>query len=65
MVCVPYASAPTACAPPMVKTRSTPVTAAAANTNGFFSPRGVGTTMISSPTPATLAGTAFITTLDG
>jgi hypothetical protein len=34
----------------------------AASTSGFFSPRGVGTTMISSPTPATLAGIAFIST---
>jgi len=46
----------------MVNTRSTPVIAAAASTSGFFSPRGVGTTMISSPTPATLAGMAFIST---
>ena len=42
-------------APPMVNTRSTPVIAAAASTSGFFSP-AVGTTMISSATPATLAG---------
>ena len=35
---------------------------AAASTSAFFSPPGVGTTMISSPTPATLAGIAFIST---
>ena len=41
------------------------VLAAAASTNAFFSPFGVGTTMISSCTPATLAGIAFINTLEG
>ena len=49
----------------MVNTRSTPVIAAAANTRGFFSPPGVGTTMMSSPTPATLAGIAFMSTDEG
>jgi len=29
------------------------------------SPRGVGTTITISPTPATCAGIAFISTLDG
>ena len=49
----------------MVNTRSTPAMAAAAITSSFFSPRGVGTTITSSATPATLAGTAFINTEDG
>ena len=49
----------------MVNTRSTPAMAAAASTSSFFSPRGVGTTMMSSATPATLAGSAFISTDDG
>ncbi len=49
----------------MVNTRSTPAIAAAAITSAFFSPRGVGTTMTSSPTPATFAGSAFISTDDG
>ena len=37
----------------------------AAITKAFFSPSGVGTTMINSLTPATLAGIAFINTDDG
>ena len=74
IVAVPYASAPTACAPPMAKTRSTPDTAAAASTSGlrmvvlvmpFTVCAGIGATMTISPTPATLAGTALISTLDG
>ena len=62
---VPKASAPTACAPPIVNTRSTPAIAAAASTIGLRTPSGVGTTITSSPTPATLAGMAFISTDDG
>jgi len=58
---VPYASAATACAPPNVRTRSTPATAAAASTIGS----GFGHTMINSGTPATLAGIAFMSTEDG
>ena len=38
---------------PTVKARLTPATNAAARTSGFFSPRGVGTTMMISATPAT------------
>src|SRR5216684_8935286 len=49
----------------MVKTRSTPAIAAAASTSGLRSPEGVGTAMTSSPTPATFAGSAFISTEDG
>jgi hypothetical protein len=49
----------------MVKARLTPATAAAASTSALRSPLGVGTTMMISPTPATCAGTAFISTLDG
>lgn len=64
-VCVPYASAATACAPPIVNTRSTPPNSAAASTRSFFRPSGVGTTITISPTPATRAGIAFISTDDG
>jgi len=49
----------------MVKTRSTPAMQAAASTSSLTSPRGVGTTMTTSGTPATLAGMAFISTEDG
>ncbi len=65
MVCVPYASAATACAPPTVKTRSTPLRWAAASTISFSFPSGAGTTMTISGTSATLAGIAFISTDDG
>ena len=83
MVAVPQASAATACAPPIVKARLTPATAAAASTRSLRSPTaaavlapsrppvatlprtGVGTTITISPTPATRAGIAFISTLDG
>ena len=58
---VPYASAPIACAPPMPSTRSTPASAAAASTSGL----GFGLAMMTSRTPATFAGTAFIRTDDG
>ena len=64
-VCVPYANAATACAPPIVNTLLTPATAAAANTSWFNSPPGVGTTIMISCTPATCAGMAFINTEDG
>ncbi|CFM98590.1 Uncharacterised protein [Bordetella pertussis] len=49
----------------MAKARSTPAMAAAASTMGLRTPSGVGVTMISSGTPATLAGMAFISTDDG
>ncbi|CNL11725.1 Uncharacterised protein [Mycobacterium tuberculosis] len=49
----------------MVNTRSTPAMQAAASTSSLISPRGVGTTMTTSVTPATLAGMAFINTDDG
>ncbi|MCY1171728.1 hypothetical protein D9M73_118490 [compost metagenome] len=49
----------------MVNTRSTPAMQAAASTSSLISPRGVGTTMTTSVTPATLAGIAFINTDDG
>ena len=53
-----------ACVPPMAITVSTPAIFAAASTSlDMFSVGGV--TIISSPTPATLAGMAFISTLDG
>src|SRR5712691_3132862 len=65
MVWVPYASAAIACAPPSANTRSTPAIAAAARTSGLRSPRGVGTHMMSSRTPAILAGMAFIRTDEG
>ena len=49
----------------MANTRSTPAMAAAASTSSLASPPGVGTTMISSSTPATLAGMAFMSTEEG
>src|SRR3546814_10907376 len=62
---VPYASAPTAWSPPMDHIRSTPPRAAAASTMGLRTPSGVDVTMTTSPTPATLAGTAFMMTENG
>ena len=62
-VAVPNASAPTACAPPIRKIRVTPDRAHAARTVSV-TPLG-GTTATISRTPATIAGTAFITTDDG
>src|SRR5690606_2376381 len=64
-VVVPNASAATACAPPIVNTRSTPAMHAAASTIALRTPSGVGTTITSSRTPATRAGSAFISTDDG
>ena len=53
-----------ACVPPMAMTLSTPAIFAAASTSfDMFSVGGV--TMMSSPTPATLAGMAFMSTLEG
>ena len=49
----------------MVNTRSTLATYAAAKTNAFLSPLGVGTTMTRFFTPATFAGIAFIKTEEG
>ena len=49
----------------MVNTRVTPAKYAAAKTNELSSPFGAGTTIIISGTPATCAGTAFISTEDG
>ena len=62
-VAVPNASAPTACAPPIRKIRVTPDRAQAASTVSV-TPLG-GTTATISCTPATSAGTAFMTTDDG
>ena len=45
----------------MAITRSTPASAAAARTSVF----GLGLTMTSSRTPASFAGTAFMSTEDG
>ncbi len=49
----------------MANTRSTPAIAAAASTRWLTSPSGIGTAMTNSGTPATLAGTAFISTDEG
>jgi len=65
MVCVPKASAAMACAPPIRHNSSTPARCAAARTSGLTSPFGVGVTITSRSTPATLAGMAFISTLEG
>src|SRR5436853_4029803 len=64
-VAVPYANAATACAPPMRYTASTPAIAAAASTAGLKPSRPAGETMMTSRTPATRAGIAFIKTDDG
>src|SRR5205823_14374345 len=58
---VPNASAAIACAPPSSNTRSTPASRAASIVSGD----GPGVTITSSGTPATFAGTAVISTLDG
>ena len=63
IVAVPYASAATACAPPIVKIRVTPERTHAAST-ASVTPVGGITAMISC-TPATIAGTAFMMTMDG
>jgi len=60
-VSVPYAIAATACAPPITNTRSTPAIRAAAIVSGD----GPGVVMTISLTPATRAGTAVMTTVDG
>ena len=62
-VAVPNARAATAWAPPIRKIRVTPERAQAARTTSV-TPVG-GTTAMISCTPATSAGTAFITTDDG
>ena len=58
---VPNASAATACAPPMAKTRCTPATFAAYS----VSAEGPGVTITISRTPAMRAGTAVISTDEG
>ena len=63
IVGVPYARAAIACAPPTRNTRSTPASRAAASTTSGVPPGGVTITI--SPTPATLAGSALIRTVDG
>ena len=63
---VPYAIAPIACAPPMRYTTSTPAIAVAASTTSGTRPsRSGGTHTTTSSTPATLAGTAVMRTVDG
>ena len=62
---VPQAMAATAWAPPMRKISVTPARLAAARTNGFNSPSGVGTHIAMRGTPAARAGMAFISTEDG
>jgi hypothetical protein len=62
---VPKVKAAIAWAPPMVNTRSTPASAAAASTRGCSAPSGAGTAIRTSPTPATRAGMAFISTEEG
>ncbi len=58
--------AATACAPPTLNTRSTPATAAATSVCGFTFPSACGGVhMMISSTPATCAGTAFISTVEG
>src|SRR5438477_602482 len=54
-----------ACAPPTRYISETPPRCAAASTSGLSLPSGDGTTITTRSTPATLAGTAFISTEDG
>ena len=61
MVAVPYASAATACAPPMRNRRDTLASTAAASTAGA----GFGQVAIISGTPAARAGSAVISRDDG
>ena len=49
----------------MRQTSSAPAISAASMTSGLSTPPGVGTTMTMRGTPATLAGTMFISTEDG
>ena len=49
----------------MRQTSSAPAISAASMTSGLSTPSGVGTTMTMRSTPATLAGTMFISTDDG
>jgi len=63
---MPYASIATACAPPTAHTSSTPSSAHAAITTGCGSPSACGGLATARErTPATCAGTTFITTLLG
>jgi hypothetical protein len=65
-VSVPNAIAPTACAPPIANARSTPQTSAAASVAAGGQPsRPGGEQITTSSQPATRAGTAIITTVDG
>jgi hypothetical protein len=64
----PYASSATAWAPPAAHTSSTPSSAAAARTVGCGRPPCSacgGDTSTSEATPASCAGTTFMTTLEG
>ena len=62
----PYASMATACAPPTAYTSSTSSSAQAARTTGCGRPSGCGGLATARErTPATCAGTTFITTLLG
>ena len=65
MLSVPYASAATACAPPILKIRSTPAISAAAMISGFNFPSFAGVTMQTSLTPAIFAGIQSISTVEG
>src|SRR5206468_1084451 len=62
---VPYASAATACAPPIRYSRSTPARWQAARTIGVSPSFPTGETAITSPTPATRAGMPVMSTVDG
>ena len=65
-VSVPYAHAPTACAPPTRKTESvTPAMTSAAARPGLVSRARGGVTTCTRGTPATRAGIAFMSTDDG
>ena len=66
IVSVPYAIAATACAPPIRYTSSTPASAAAASVESGMLPSAAGgVARTTCGTPATLATTAVMSTVDG
>src|SRR5437867_13420844 len=62
-VCVPNVSAAIDCGPPIRRARVTPASSAAASTASVIPPGGVTITI--SGTPATVAGTTFLITVEG
>ena len=66
IISVPYASAAIACAPPTLKIASTPAISAATSVAGLTFPSApAGVVIIILGTPATFAGTTFISVVEG